>query len=917
MPLSWGEIRNRSVAFSKEWKDECSEKAEAKTFWDSFFQVFGITRRRVASFETPVKKSDGKGGFIDLLWKGMLVVEHKSLGKDLTRAYHQATDYFVGLKERDLPRYVLVSDFARFRLYNLDDGSEVEIPLAELHSHIKLFAFIAGYETRPIIERDPVNIAAAEKLGKLHDLLKGEGYEGHQLEVFLVRLLFCLFAEDNSIFERQQFRDLIELRSAEDGSDLAALLATLFQALNTPPDKRMKSLDDQIATFAYINGKLFAEALPIAAFDKKMRDTLLDCTTLNWARISPAIFGALFQSIMNKKARRNLGAHYTSEGNILKALQPLFLDTLRIEFERVKRDRKRLIEFHQRLGKVRILDPACGCGNFLVIAYRELRLIEHDVLRELYKVGSSSGLLDVRQALFVDVDQFYGIEIEEFPAQIAQVALWMTDHQMNIRVSEEFGQYFVRLPLTKAPNIVHGNALGLNWGDIVDPADVSYVVGNPPFVGKHYRSPTQREELRAVFGMTKGGGDVDYVAAWYMKAAQYIKGTAIRCALVSTNSICQGEQVPVLWPALFAQGIHIHFAHRTFQWTSEASGKAAVHCIIIGFGLHEVTPCRLFSYDQVKGAAHEEQVAFINAYLTPGPSAIVTKATRPISPRPTMKCGNKPADGGHLLLTQEERDALLLESPSASRFVHKFVGCDEFLYGIDRYCLWLKDATPAQLKSSAPIMERIAAVKKMRLASTAEPTRRAASFPSRFFFESQPEGNYILIPEVSSEKREFVPIGLMPPEIISSNKNYLIDEPNLFVFGLLQSTMHMAWLRTVGGRLESRYQYSATMVYNTFPLPEETAKQRSNIETAAQRILDARAEFSDSTLADLYDPLSMPEELLKSHKALDRAVDVAYGKASFKTEADRVAFLFELYKKTIGPLDVAKQNLKRKKRATA
>lgn len=378
MPLSWNEIRDRAVRFSKEWEGESSEDAEAKSFWDAFFNVFGITRRRVASFESPVKKSDGKGGFIDLLWKGVLLVEHKSLGKDLDRAFHQATDYFSGLKERDLPRYVLVSDFAHFRLYDLDEGKEHEFPLKELHKNARLFSFIAGYETPFFAEQDPVNIAAAEKLGKLHDQLKAVGYEGHPLEVFLVRLLFCLFAEDNSIFERQQFRELIELRSAEDGSDLAALLANLFQVLNTPDGKRLKNLDEQVAAFPYINGKLFAEVLPLAAFDTKMRETLLDCTTLNWARISPAIFGALFQSIMDKKARRNLGAHYTTEKNILKALRPLFLDALRAEFERVKRDRKRLMLFHDKLGRTRIFDPACGCGNFLVIAYREIRLLELD-----------------------------------------------------------------------------------------------------------------------------------------------------------------------------------------------------------------------------------------------------------------------------------------------------------------------------------------------------------------------------------------------------------------------------------------------------------------------------------------------------------------------------------------------------------
>jgi hypothetical protein len=463
MPLSWTDIRSNAIAFSREWKGESSEDAEAKSFWDAFFKVFGISRHRVGSFEKPVKKSDGKGGYIDFLWKGVVLVEHKSRGLDLDRAYRQATDYFYGLKERDLPRYIIVSDFARIRLYDLDSGGDpAEFPLEDLYKNIRLFGFIAGYQTQKIKPQDPVNIEAAEKLGKLHDLLKDAGFSGHPLELFLVRVLFCLFAEDNAIFERQQFREWIEKRTSEDGSDLGPLLAQLFQVLNQPPDARQRNLDEHLAEFRYINGKLFEEPLPLAALDRRMRDVILDCSSLDWARISPAIFGALFQSIMDKSARRNLGAHYTSETNILKALQPLFLDSLRAEFERVRRDSKRLGEFHEKLRTTRILDPACGCGNFLVIAYRELRLLELDVLRETFK-HTQEAQLDVRSIVFVDVDQFYGIEIEEFPAQIAQVALWMTDHQMNQLVSAEFGKYFARLPLVKAPSIVHGNALELDW----------------------------------------------------------------------------------------------------------------------------------------------------------------------------------------------------------------------------------------------------------------------------------------------------------------------------------------------------------------------------------------------------------------------------------------------------------------------
>lgn len=914
MPLSWNEIRDRAVKFSKDWEGESSEDAEAKSFWDAFFNVFGITRRRVASFESPVKKSDGKGGFIDLLWKGVLLVEHKSLGKDLDRAFHQATDYFSGLKERDLPRYVLVSDFARFRLYDLDEGKEHEFTLKELHKNARLFGFIAGYETRFFGEQDPVNIAAAEKLGKLHDQLKAVGYEGHPLEVFLVRLLFCLFAEDNSIFERQQFRELIELRSAEDGSDLAALLANLFQVLNTAPAKRLKNLDEQIAAFAYINGKLFAEPLPLAAFDSEMRETLLDCTTLNWSRISPAIFGALFQSIMDRKARRNLGAHYTSEINILKALQPLFLDSLRAEFERIKRDKKRLIDFQQKLSRICILDPACGCGNFLVIAYRELRLLELDVLRELHK-KATSGMLDVSQILFVDVDQFYGIEIEEFPSQIAQVALWMTDHQMNMRVSEEFGQYFARLPLKKAPNIIHDNALAIDWRDVVAQEKLSYIVGNPPFLGHQNRNAEQVQDMSRIWGEDGSFGRLDYVTCWYRKAVDYMQGNeSIPCAFVSTNSICQGEQVGTLWGDLLARGVKLNFAHRTFQWSSEAKGKAAVHCVIIGFSLHEASDKLIFEYDSPTSEPHVLQVNHINPYLVDAPDVLLpARAKTPVG-LPFMTKGSQPTDDGLLILSADEKKELLRQEPSAKKWIRRYVGADELLYSLDRYCLWLVGMTPAELNALPPIKDR---VRKLATWRAKSPTPSVKTYPPMLFTQNrQPITEYLAVPAHSSEQRRFIPMAFLSKDVVASNALRICAGATLFHFGVLHSTMHNAWVRHVCGRLESRYRYEPA-IYNNFPWPKPDAKQVAAVEKAAQQVLDARELFKSSTLADLYDPVAMPQELSKAHQALDKAVDAAYGKTSFKTEAERVAFLFERYQAIAAPLDIpaAKKTPTRKRAA--
>lgn len=919
MPLSWNEIRARAIEFSKEWEDETSEDAEAKSFWDAFFEIFGISRRRVASFERPIRRPDGSEGYIDLLWKGTLLVEHKSRGKDLDRAYHQATDYFYGLKDRDLPRYVLVSDFARFRLFDLDRDAVHEFGLKDLHRNVKHFAFIAGYETQRIeAQEEAANIRAAEKLGELHDLLKASAYEGHPLEVLLVRLLFCLFADDTGIFEKHGFREYLEQRTGEDGSDLGMHLSQLFQVLNTPNDRRQSNLDEQLAAFRYVNGKLFEESLPIPAFNRAMRETLLDASVLDWSAITPAIFGSLFQSIMDKTARRNLGAHYTREINILKALRPLFLDALNVELTAIGGNTKRLVEFQRKLAEIRILDPACGCGNFLVIAYRELRKLEHEVLRRLFRVGESSKSLDIANLVHVDVDQFYGIEIEEFPAQIAQAALWLTDHQMNLLFSEEFGQYFARLPLVKAPNIVHGNALRVPWHSVVDPKILTYIVGNPPFSGAMVMGDSQRSDIAQVFQGVKGTGILDYVSAWYLLAARYLQMDhpigRIRCAFVSTNSITQGEQVGILWRLMLKSGIQIHFAHQTFQWTSEAKGKAAVHCVIIGFGIGSFEGSRLFLYDVIDGPATESPVSHINPYLVDGPDVLLANRKDPICAVRAMKFGSMPRDGGNLILSADQKVKMIQESPAAEKYLRRYVGSDEFLNSVERWCLWLVDAKPAELREVPAIIDRVRRTQAFRLASKAEATRRFAAVPTLFCQIAQPKTQYLLVPGVSSERRKYIPVGFMEPSTIASNLVFVVPEATLFHFGVVSSAMHMAWVRYTCGRLESRYRYSKDIVYNNFPWPEPTNKQREAIEAAAQAVLDARAAHLKATLADLYDPLTMPPNLVKAHQALDRAVDAAYGKKNFKTEAERVAFLFERYKALTAPLDVAPKKVAKSKR---
>jgi hypothetical protein len=921
MPLSWNDIRTRAAQFAKRWAAASDERAQAQEFWIDFFDVFGLRKPRVASFEHAVRKHGGGQGFIDLFWPGVLLVEHKSRGKDLIRAKAQALDYFPGIKERDLPRYVLVSDFARLRLDDFEAGESIEFPLTDLPKHIRRFAFVAGYQTQQIRPQDPVNVKAAEKMGRLHDALKAAGFTGHALEVLLVRLLFCLFADDTGIFPgAQSFRAWVEEHTADDGRDLGPLLGQFFQVLNTPENQRSPLLDDALRAFPYVNGKLFAEALPIASFDAAMREQLLECCATDWSAISPAVFGAMFQSIMDSAARRNLGAHYTSEENILKLIKPLFLDALWVEFAKVKGNRNRLFDFHKKLRTLHFFDPACGCGNFLVITYRELRLLELEVLRVAYQDGQR--LLDIHQHIAVDVDQFHGIEIEEFPAQIAQVALWLIDHQMNLRISDEFGAYFARIPLKATPQIVHGNALQLDWSDQLPPEHCSYVLGNPPFVGAKLMDDLQRADAQAVFTDIEGGGLLDFVAAWYVKAAHYVgradPGPGPRIAFVSTNSICQGEQVGVLWGHLLAQGLRIQFAHRTFSWRNEARGNAAVHCVIVGFGREDVPEKWLFDYPDARGEPQALRVARINPYLVDAPDVLLPRRSRPLCNVPAIGSGNKPIDGGHYLFTPAERDDFLAKEPGAAKSFRRWLGAEEFINGHERWCLWLGEAQPAELRALPEVMKRVQAVKALREASTSAPTRALAATPTRFHVEFVPDQPFLVIPEVSSERRPIIPIGHLQPSVLASNKLRLLPNASLLQFGVLTSGMHMAWVRATTGRMKSDFQYSISIVYNNFPWPEPSDAQRGAIEAAAQGVLDARAAFPGSTLADLYDPLTMPPLLAKAHAKLDAAVDAAYVvRRRFQSDADRVAFLFERYQELAAPALAAAAAPRRRGRAAS
>ncbi len=978
MQLGWNEIKQRAVQFSREWAGETREDAEAKSFWDAFFNVFGIPRRSVATFEEPVRKLNNQYGYIDLFWKGRLLVEHKSLGKSLDQAESQAFDYLQSLaragRHDEIPRYVIVTDFDRLALFDLEPDDvkglpifcglhvqRVEIRIKDLHRHIRLFGFIPGYKVRTFAHEDPINIKAAEVMGRLHDAMKAGGYTGHALERFLVRILFCLFSEDTGIFDPNAFTEYIDSETRRDGSDLGLHLARLFQVLDTPREQRQRNLDDRLLNMPYVNGGLFAEVLPLAEMNTEMRIALVRCTCFDWSRISPAVFGSLFQAIMLPAERRQIGAHYTSERDILKLIHALFLDDLRAEFESIKHDRKKLATFHQKLGTLKFFDPACGCGNFLVITYRELRLLELDVLDAL-GYGEQT-ITDISLLSHVDVDQMFGIEIEEWPARIAETALWLMDHQMNLLLAEKFGQYYVRLPLKKSARICHDNALRLNWRYVINPVECSYILGNPPFVGKQSQNAQQKEDMAAIWGDAKGYGVLDYVTCWYKKAAEFIHETNIQVGFVSTNSITQGEQVGVLWNALFRHGLQLIFAYRTFPWQSEARGKAHVHVVIIGFAQTFHEKKRIF--EEIGDKVVVNEVRNISPYLVEGGNTVLLNREQPLCNVCEIGMGNQMIDAGHYLFTPEEKSAFIAIESASEPWFRRWIGSEEFINGIERWCLLLRDCPPDQLRKMPEAMKRIEAVRASRLASKRTSTIKLAKTPTRFQVENFPTVPFLVIPEVSSEKRYYIPMAFMSPaQMVCSNKVRLLPSATLFHFGVLTSAMHMDWMRHVTGRLKSDYQYSVKLVYNNFPWPqldvsipdygtpcadencvkeaaarsywtsyhegsveeEAKAKERhragllkgdakkvATVEAKAQAVLDVREKYPRSTLADLYDPSSMPSDLVKAHADLDRAVDRCYRTAPFTSDRQRVEFLFALYESLTAPLLPVEKKLRKKK----
>ncbi len=887
----------------------------------AFLVFFGLQRIRYANHGARVKRDGNRQGFIDLLWKGKLLVEHKSASKDRPEdfddALRQAEEYIAGLSKEDRPRTLVVCNFKRFRVYDLGNPNVfTEVLLSELPRHLEVFAFMPEYADLAREQEEKANLEAVLRISNVYKTLHSAGYRGHDLELLLVRILFCVFAKDTGIFEPKQFSNFIEKHTLDNGSDIGESLEQIFEVLNTPFRLQQHDPADPIRQFPYVNGGLFAEKLTRTPPSLSgIRNAVLGCGDLfDWAQISPEIFGSLFQAALEETERRSLGAHYTSERNILRLLEPLFLDDLREEFRLARRDRKKLEAFRQKISRLQFLDPACGCGNFLVVTYRELRLLDLETARLLQ---GDQQVLDISMLENVRLENFSGIEIKPVSALIAQVALWLTKHQCNRLLNTAFHTHLKSVPINEAAKVVTGNALTTDWldlcksgGDFESPPDSArpfdFIIGNPPFSGSKIMSDEQREEIKTLFGNEAGSGTLDYVTGWYLKAAQYLNTHPnTRAAFVSTNSIAQGEQVGMLWGTLLEKyGVKIHFAHQTFKWLNEAPGVAAVNCIIVGFGKQKITRKLLFEYVDIKAEPTVTAVKNINPYLVEAGDVVVRSRQKPLCDVPEISIGCQQIDGGNFLFTIEARDVFVKKEPRAEKYFRRWLGSDEFINGWERWCLFLRDEKIEILKEIPTVWERVEAVKNFRLSSKRIQTLKAAEYPHRLGLESISESDYLIIPKVSSERRDYIPIGFETPTTICSDLVFIIPNATLFHFGILHSKMHMAWVRSVCGRLKSDYRYSKDIVYNNFPFPTAvTSEQQSGVESAAQAVLDIRKTYQDkgASLAKLYDPNLMPTDLLAAHEALDQAVDACYGVTKpFETEAKRVAWLFGLYEGLVG-----------------
>ena len=916
--------REAARQFFYRWNGKGREDEDARSYWIEILQnilgVENVTER--IDFEKKVIGPDGNTKRIDVyIPETHVLIEQKSLGLTLDKPqaghggmtpYEQAKMYDNGLPFDEKARWIVVSNFAEIWIYDMNQRKPepVRLALADLQSKYHMLDFLVNKETKKVTDEMKLSLDAGRLVGKIYDAFlkqytNPENPESlKSLNKLCVRIVFCLYGEDAGIFgKRNMFHDYM---AQFDAAHARKGLRDLFRVLDQKPEERDPYLADDdslLAAFPYVNGGLFSdEDIEIPPFTDEIMNLILRNASDNfdWSEISPTIFGAVFESTLNPETRRSGGMHYTSIENIHKVIDPLFLDDLKAEFEEIKKiavvktQKRKLEELQNKLASLSWLDPAAGSGNFLTESYLSVRKLENDILRILTHGQMAMGW-ENETPIKVSISQFYGIEINDFAVAVARTALWIAENQMLKQTEDIVHMTIDFLPLKNDAHIVEGNALRIDWNDVVPKEKLNYIMGNPPFSGARLMGKEQKEDVNDIFAGWKNAGNLDYVCCWYKKAADYMTGTAVRAALVSTNSITQGEQADLLWRPLFADGVHIDFAHRTFRWDSEASDKAHVHCVIAGFSLGEnLCPRLIFDGDERYEAKH------INAYLMDAPDIFVESRNRPLCDVPEIGIGNKPIDGGNYLFTAEEKDAFLEMEPAAEKWFRPWYGSQEFISQKPRFCLWLGECPPQELKKMPHCLKRVEAVRNLRLESKSPGTVKLAATPTRFHVENMPKGNFIVIPEVSSERRLYVPMGFMTPNVLCSNKLRLMPKATLFHFGVLTSNVHMAWMRTVCCRLEMRYSYSINIVYNTFPWPDMNEVARTAIEQTAQGILDARARFPEASFADLYDPLTMPPELLKAHKANDRAVMQAYGMPVKETdEAACVAWLMKLYQEKV------------------
>ena len=920
--------------FAERWAGKGYEKGESQKFWTTLLaEVFGIEHvDSFLTFEQQVKLDHTS--FIDVFIPSThVMIEQKSLGKNLAdgikqsdgsvlNPFQQAKRYAAELPYSLRPRWIVTCNFAEFWVYDMEqpNGEPQRILLKDLEKEYYRLQFLVDEGNEHLKREMEVSVKAGNLVGIIYDKLLEQYIDKDtvatlkSLNILCVRLVFCLYAEDAGLFgSRTAFHDYLAQFPA---NQIRRALIDLFQVLDTPLDQRDPYLDDALKAFPYVNGGLFASdttaggaPVIIPQFTDELRTLLLEKASadFDWAEISPTIFGAVFESTLNPETRRSGGMHYTSIENIHKVIDPLFLDALKAEFAAIKaipqekQQRLQLDAFQDKLASLTFFDPACGSGNFLTESFISLRRLENEVIALRSKGQTIIG--DFADPIKVNIHQFYGIEINDFAVSVATTALWIAEEQMLQETAKIVSFNIDPLPLKSYHNIHEGNALRLDWSDVIAPDRLNYIMGNPPFVGYSLQSKEQKEDMLSIYVDEKGkpyktAGKIDYVAAWYWKAAQMMAvNPAIHAALVSTNSITQGEQVAAIWKPLFERfGIHIDFAYRTFRWDSEADIKAHVHCVIIGFS-SSISPESHSGKTIYLSDAQTIQAANINPYLIDAPDIWINSRNKTLCDVPEMIYGSKPTDGGHLIIEESEYEEFVKRDPNSKQFIKRMVGAEDFINNKLRYCLWLMDASPADLRRCPLIMERIAKVREMRLSSTKEATRKYADFPAQFMECRQPQTDYLIFPRHSSEKRRYIPIGYVSADIICNDSANVVPSASLYHFGVLTSNVHNAWMRAVCGRLEMRYRYSNTIVYNTFPWPTPTDAQKAKIEQTAQAILDARAKYPDCSLADLYDEVTMPPELRTAHRENDRAVMAAYGFPTSMTESACVAELFKLYQK--------------------